>query len=144
MVFSALMDNIHELYVKQLKGRGALVRPKLKYSLKRNLIQLAKSTLYSFVDLKKANDELLQLACRLPYGSTKHCSQLVCSDNGDKEFLPIELFDSYIDMEFEGRMFKAAKGWEKILELNYSNYMQLPPEENRVPHSDHTIFYSKK
>ena len=142
-VFSTEIKKANALYSKQLKGRGALVRPGCKYSLKRNLIQFAKCILFFQINLNKINEKLIQLSTQLPYGSTAHCSQLVCGGNRDKEFFSIDLFDSYIDAEFEGRSFKIAKGWKKILELNYSDYMQLPPMEARIQHSNHTTFYMR-
>lgn len=45
-------------------------------------------------------------------------------------FLDIE------DMSFEDRHFNGLKDYDEYLRNAYGNYMQLPPEEKRVPHHD--------
>lgn len=35
---------------------------------------------------------------------------------------------------FEQQKFRISKYYDEILKLNYGNYMQLPPEKDRVPH----------
>ncbi len=43
-----------------------------------------------------------------------------------------EVFDSFLDHEFEGKMYKIPVGYDKWLRAFYGDYMQLPPEEKRV------------
>lgn len=46
------------------------------------------------------------------------------------------------ELEFEGHMLMAPKGWHEVLTVIYGDYMQLPPEEQRVPsHSDDLEVY---
>lgn len=44
------------------------------------------------------------------------------------------LFDSFIDIQFEGNYYKAPIGYDEWLRAFYGDYMQLPPEDKRVPH----------
>lgn len=39
-----------------------------------------------------------------------------------------------VEMEFEGRRFMASSMYERYLTNLYGDYMQLPPEKDRVPH----------
>ena len=41
-------------------------------------------------------------------------------------------FDSYIDLDFEGKKFKAMVGYDTFLRNIYDDYMQLPPAERQV------------
>ena len=42
-----------------------------------------------------------------------------------------------VDLDFEGVKLMAPKGWHEVLTWVYGDYMELPPEEKRVPaHSD--------
>lgn len=44
-----------------------------------------------------------------------------------------------VEVEFEGKMYKAMHGWDEYLKATYGDYMQLPPEDQRVTH--HFIAY---
>lgn len=43
------------------------------------------------------------------------------------------VFDGFIDVEFEGKIYKAPAGYDRWLRAFYGDYMQLPPVEKRVP-----------
>lgn len=43
-------------------------------------------------------------------------------------------YESYVLVDFEGYKFKAPAGYHEILTNIYGDYMQLPPEEQRVTH----------
>ena len=44
------------------------------------------------------------------------------------------VFDSFVLVEFEGKQYKAPVGWDEWLTCYYGDYMQLPPENERVTH----------
>lgn len=44
-----------------------------------------------------------------------------------------EWCEQIVEMEFEGEMLMAPKGFDDILTIVYGNYMKLPPKEKRVP-----------
>lgn len=48
-----------------------------------------------------------------------------------KVIIPVASFDKFIDLEFEGEMFKCPQGYKKLLYRLYGNYMELPPKEQR-------------
>lgn len=52
-----------------------------------------------------------------------------------KQQFPPEIADEYIEIPFEGNMVMVFKNYKKMLEIDFGNYMELPPEEQRVcPH----------
>ncbi len=53
---------------------------------------------------------------------------------GKREIVPAEWISRYVDLEFEGHLFKAPKEYDKYLKNVYGNYMELPPKEKRVGH----------
>lgn len=54
---------------------------------------------------------------------------------------PANFFEEYVDVEFEGRTFKAIRQYDKWLRICYGDYMQLPPVEKRVGRHHITAFY---
>ena len=51
-----------------------------------------------------------------------------------KGCFPAKDMESYIDMPFEDRVYKAMAGYDDHLRRTYGDYMQLPPEDQRVTH----------
>lgn len=50
----------------------------------------------------------------------------------DKCFFDRSWFAQKCELEFEGRKFYVPQNYDSVLKTLYQNYMQLPPEENRV------------
>lgn len=53
---------------------------------------------------------------------------------GERGIIPAEAFTETIDVEFEGQMFPAPKGYDIYLTCLYGNYMPEPPKEKRKTH----------
>ncbi len=51
-----------------------------------------------------------------------------------KGCFPAKDMESYIDLPFEDRVYKAMAGYDDHLRRTYGDYMQLPPEDQRVTH----------
>ncbi len=49
-------------------------------------------------------------------------------------------YEKTLLMEFEGIQVKVPVGYEQVLKTYYGDYMQLPPEESRVPHHDYELY----
>ncbi len=44
------------------------------------------------------------------------------------------VFASFVEVEFEGKKYKAPIGYDEWLRILYGDYMKLPPEEKRISH----------
>lgn len=83
----------------------------------------------------KEYQKIITRAKETAFGSTAFAGNVVWDPfRPDKPGFPIEDFDSLVDMEFEGRTFKACPHWDAYLQGLYGDYMQLPPEDQRVTH----------
>ena len=53
-----------------------------------------------------------------------------------KKVYPRSIYDGTTEVEFEGHRYLAMKNYEEYLNIPFGNYMELPPEEERIPHHD--------
>ena len=60
---------------------------------------------------------------------------------GKKEQLEKKVFDSYIDMEFEGHQVMACGGYEKYLVSIYGDYTKLPIKNKRKGHHPGILYW---
>jgi len=54
---------------------------------------------------------------------------------------PIELFSERIWVDFEGYKMPIVGKYDTLLKNAYGDYMQLPPEDKRLPATDNLVFY---
>lgn len=143
--FSRTIRDIDILLKKQLAARRAIPGLFSQKSPIEIFKQFCRKMKYLLLNVQKVNQSISEMCSRFPYEAANHCSQLVCNGNKDKEFFEKAIFEDYTELDFEGEKFMAVKDWDSVLRMNFSDYMQLPPEEERVQHScDHTKFYWKK
>ena len=141
-IFSYEIKEYSLLLNKQLKARSAIIGWNSENSLTRNIKQIFKKVKYFNYNITTINSSIINRIKQVPWGTTIHCSQLVCTGNSDKEFFRIDFFDSYALSKFEDSEFYIVKSWDVILQMNYGNYMKLPSPEERIQHSSsHTKFY---
>lgn len=69
--------------------------------------------------------------------TTKECVSLCGAYSYKKETLPKQWLSEYVFLEFEGVKLMAFKEYDKILRHYFGDYMQFPPENERVSH--HTV-----
>ena len=51
-----------------------------------------------------------------------------------KMYFPSNIFDNLFEIQFNGKEYKAVVDFDAMLKTIYGDYMQLPPEEERVWH----------
>lgn len=72
------------------------------------------------------------------YANSSWVADITWATHPEKEVFPKTIFDNFIEVEFEGEKFRAPKDYDKVLRQVYGDYMQLPPEKDRIAHH----FYS--
>ena len=61
----------------------------------------------------------------------------------EKDMMPAEIFSEAVELEFEGEHFRAPKGYDTYLTIEYGDYMTLPPVEQRVTHHDFKALWKR-
>lgn len=90
--------------------------------------------LRAFNAVKYLGRALDVLARKIPYGSTPYVGVLTWGLYGTGERVPLAGFEKMVGLEFEGREFSCMSCWDEYLSGIYGDYMQLPPEDQRVTH----------
>lgn len=86
-------------------------------------------------------DRLIGMTREYPYGSTSYVAQLSCP--GIMARYDINDVASCHLTDFEDTRFYIADGYDRMLRTVYGDYMQLPPENERVPQQNYIRFYWK-
>lgn len=105
-------------------------------SIKSKLAHFGVKIVGVFLPRRKIREKTAALHEKYPYGSTKYAGSItgICNNRGDRA--PTECFSDSLPCEFEGKSFKMPVGYHEIMTRLYGDYMQLPPETERIaPHA---------
>lgn len=146
-VFDDFKKNVkiaYDFWVKQQRCRNA----KHSFSLKKSFLYNIKLFVKKVIRLnghclRKWNKKLEENACKYKFGETGHWSQLVCIDDGDRNYQENDDFRDVIEVPFENELFYAMNGYDRFLRNIYGDYMEMPPEEKRIPKQSEIVFYWK-
>lgn len=115
---------LHSAQILKHKPKGNIIRRVIGYILHYVLRNFEKNYFCKKMvnnSKKYANDKTLRV------GNFTSFTKFTC----DKK-----VFDSFIDGEFEGCIFKIPVGYDEWLTEYYGDYMTLPPLEKRVSHHE--------
>ena len=139
-------DGIEE-WKKRLHKKATLFR--LRTAIWRNDTSLSRNILKMFFRglLSPFSSYRLGMSVEalLKENNNKQTKQVCLWDGGRGVtafcYFPSELFDYYIETEFEGKNYMVIREYDKFLRDYYGDYMQLPPVESRVPLHDFKAYY---
>lgn len=94
------------------------------------------SKVFSETQLVKMREKLFQ-----KYNNKGHTD--FCIGGGPPCCFPSEIFEQFLELEFEGIKFPVPAGYTKYLECAYGDYMRLPPEHERIRHTPYPPDFGK-
>lgn len=126
------LHRLHKLSLRRRRLKGHVVRE--NYSVCRKISTVAKRVMhpgwYILSPLQLIFRIQKELAS-LPFGSTGHVCQFACPDTED--WFPLGQVGDPVLMPFEDAEFYVPSCYDAVLRGSYGDYMQLPPEAERVP-----------
>ena len=135
-----------EKYYKSLKFyRDAWVVKTIKSDYKKRgvLKSVVLSTLKMlslFVSRRRLADIIHSKITQHQYDECDWVMVTCVQENKRKHRAKKEWFEDIGDIEFEGETFKAVTQHDKYLTVQYGDYMQLPPEHERVTHHNYKAY----
>ena len=83
---------------------------------------------------RKKVDRWYRRACvSVSDDKTDFCSSYAFNSKGACKRYPKYLFESYMDVPFEDRTYRAITHYDEYLRIAYGDYMTPPPPEKRIP-----------
>jgi len=118
-------------YLKLSKIRGMHFRHFKSMKFPKSIVWLALRTLLSVFPLGYFGKKVDSTYLDYNQNPTEYMGYLPqCSLEGNT--FPAEYFDEYIDIDFDGITLRCLKEYDAILRGYYGDYMQIPPESERV------------
>lgn len=110
-----------------------------KSTAKDNLIMLRRKMKYVLFSYKFYQRKLHKIATRVPFEKSKFAANITFAQTVNR--LDTNAFRKYILTDFECYRFSILERYDEWLRKMYGDYMQLPPEEERVPHHGFTAYW---
>ncbi len=98
------------------------------YSIIKNLKIIIGKLLHRFIPMNKIVSTLVCETSKYDFYSSRRC----CNYTENELILNCSDYSYGETAIFEGQRYSVPKNWDKYLRVNYGNYMELPPIENRV------------
>ncbi len=83
---------------------------------------------------------LEKLARVKDYDTSEYVGCVIWLSWGEKDIFPRKWFDETILMPFGAYRFRVPKEYDAVLRHEYGDYMQLPPEKDRIGHHFYKVY----
>lgn len=121
-------ERIRLIYAKLIYIHHYKVRLFYKGGFLKNLAKLILKPISLLVN----SDSMTKIATKYDYESSEYVGNRVWGCGLHEKTLRTD-FDDLIEVDFEGRKFKALRNWDTWLTKKFGDYMTPPPEEKRHP-----------
>ena len=84
--------------------------------------------------------KLAALARRKDYDKSEYVGCAVWLSGGEKDIFRRSWFDTYEEVPFGKYVFRVPGAYDAVLRHTYGDYMQLPPEKDRIGHHFYKVY----
>lgn len=110
-----------------------------KSTARYNLTMLRRKIRYILIPYKFLQKKIHKIATRVPFEKSRFAANITFAQTVNR--LDTNAFRKYISSDFECHRFSILEKYDEWLRKMYGDYMQLPPEEERVPHHGFTAYW---
>lgn len=111
-------------------------------ALSRTILKFAAITLMHPLSTKKLVNKINKEACKYSFETSTNVSVLIdCASGNKREILPKEIFKNPRLYQFEQYQFKGVSNYDFYLTHLFHNYMEMPPEDRRLPHHNFQVYW---
>ena len=119
---------------------GILYAKRLKIQIGKNLPFVRRKIKYILKSYSSIQKEIAGILASHPYSTSCYVDELAFNPYLKRQSRVLSaVFDSYIDVTFENRSFRAD--YDTFLTNVYGDYMTLPPKDKQTPHHGFTAFW---
>ncbi len=119
------------------KSRLHYVVPK---GLAKKIVKGFSYLLSKFYGIEHIRNRLLKFAKKYSYEDSEYIASLTWLVDGKKNVFEKSAFNELVLCDFEDTQFYIPKKYDELLKIRYGDYMQLPPENERVGHHFYKIY----
>ena len=87
------------------------------------------------IGAKRCNEKLISIGKECDYDKSNYVGLVTWGLYGPGERIKKDEFEKETTVQFEGHEFSGVSCWDSYLTNIYGDYMQLPPEEDRIDHA---------
>ena len=102
--------------------------------LKRILKPLVVTPVSRLIGRRRIGSMLKSIAAKNPYEDRRYCGMITWAWDGPGQRVERRDFEELTELPFEGHPIYAMSCWDQHLKGVFGDYMQLPPEEERITH----------
>lgn len=110
------------------------------FSFKKNVIKFILFQISHLLKEEKLIQKLKKYGKKYDYDTSSMICCMEWMDSGTPILFYKSLFDDVIYTKFENYLFPVPKDFDRVLRNYYGDYMQLPPEKQRVGHHYYEIY----
>lgn len=88
----------------------------------------------------RIQQKMRKLATQYDWDSSDYVDKITFQNSPETRLLR-KVYETYIDVPFEGHLFKAPSDWDSHLKVIYGEYMKLPPVEQQVYKHGFTAYW---
>jgi len=98
-------------------------------------------TLFYFISYRTLQKLVRRIVAKYPFETSNYAYDVVNPAYKRPVHCRRETYEQYIDVPFEGHTLMTLKDYDTYLTDLFGDYMQLPPEEQRVAHHGFTAYW---